>query len=85
MNVKDGKCCNTVEEKSEKKRHRPRRAMKEIDSECETWFCLVRDSCKPLESYSIPLNRTHRGLVSKSVLPFVCITHLLLKLNPLTF
>jgi len=53
--MKGGKCCNTVEEKSEKKKHRLRRAMKEIRRGCEEWFYLAHDSCKQLENCSVYL------------------------------
>ena len=55
INVKDGKCCNTVEEKSEKKRDRPRRTVEEIERGSEEWLYLAHDSCKPLENYSVHL------------------------------
>ena len=53
INVKGGKCCNTAEEKSEKKRHMPRRKMKEIERGCEEWLYLAHDNCKQLENYSV--------------------------------
>jgi len=55
INVKGGKCCNTVEVESKKKRHRPRQVMKEIGRGCEEWFYLAHDSCKQLENYSVYL------------------------------
>jgi hypothetical protein len=53
INVKGGECCDTVEEKSEKKKHRPKRAIKEIGRGCEEWFHLAHDNCKQLENYSV--------------------------------
>jgi hypothetical protein len=45
-----GKCYNTDEEKPEKERHRPRRAMEELRRGRKEWFCMAYDSCKQLEN-----------------------------------